>query len=327
MARELIAGCGLYDRTRPMIDGRVSASGASWRVEAMSSPEATRRSFGTGELEAAEVSFGAYLQQLEKGRRDYVAMPIFVSRAFRHNSLFKPAGAPLTNPADLAGKRIGLPDYSHTTPVWVRGILHDQYGLDWRQVRWVLGPLEDQTVAGAVQTGSLPPVGIRPPFIEISASEKTLWQMLIDGELDAVLAVRRPQGFAREIAPVVEDYPAVERAYFRKTGCFPILHMMVLRTDLLESAAATALFDAFDRSLRIAQEELADMKIYQLSLPWLSANSDGALDDEGNPIWTYGRTGNIPAMEAYERYCFEQGYTRRRYAVEDMFPGRWPGAR
>lgn len=327
MAQELIAGCGLYDRTRPMIDGRVSFAGPPWRVQVMSSPEATRRSFGTGELDAAEVSFGAYLERLDQGLRDYLAMPIFLSRAFRHNALFKRVGANISCPADLAGKRIGLPDYSHTTPVWVRGILHDRYGLDWKRVQWVVAPLEDQSAAGAVVTGSLPPENVRPPSIEVSKSGKTVWQMLEEGDLDAVLAVRRPPGRSGTIERVVQDYPTVEREYYRETKCFPILHFLVIRASLLKSDAAASLYDGFERSLRVAQDELADVKIYQISLPWLSADAESANNADGTPVWSYGTAGNTAATEAFERYCFEQGYTRRRFSLTDMFPAGWPGAR
>lgn len=310
-----LAGLGLYDRTRPLFDGRVKLQGLSWRFETMSSPEATRRSFGQGEIDAAEVSFGGYLNYLNSGGMDYTAIPAFISRAFRLNSIYIRAGSSHAHPRDLIGKKIGLPDFDHATPIWLRGILAEQYGLHWRDAYWVIGPLEKGGVSGRYPQSGL--------TAELMAEGKGLWECLVSGEIDAVITTQAPpHRLIGAITRLFKSPIQEEKAGYRESRIFPILHFMAVRRSLAEERPdeIQQLYQAFRMALSLALAELSDARSYLVTLPWLPANLEEAKDDVGSDYWTYGVSDNRESLNAFCRYAFDQGYTRRRFEISDLFP-------
>lgn len=317
MTNEILIGGCLYDRTRALIDGRVPNAKKPFRFLPMSSTESTERSFGTGELDGAEVSYSAYLTRLNEGKRDYVALPVHVSRAFRHGAIFTHGENSLTSPAELAGKRIGMPNYRHTTPIWLRGILQDEYGVDWRAVRWSVNTPE-----------GIPAGAARPPVIETIRPGESLWNMLANKKLDAVISMQRPPAeFTRthQIMPLIRDYESTERRYHADTGCFPVMHVIAIRAALLnhEPKVVRGVYQAFDEARQLAIDEINEIQTYPVSLPWLPAHAERSRSADGSNIWSYGVANNLASLEPFERYSFEQGFTNRRYSVEELFPGHY----
>lgn len=313
MSQIRLAGLGLYDRTRPLFDGRVTLP--NWRFEAMSSPEATRRSFALGEVDAAEVSFGGYLNYLNGGRDEYTAIPAFVSRAFRLNAIYVRADGGHAQPRDLIGKTIGLPDFDHATPIWLRGLLWEQHGLNWRDVRWAIGPLEKGGAAGR-----LPQTGASAVLLPAGAG---LWDSLASGDIDAILTTQIPPArLGRAVARLFKAAIETEQAGYRQTRIFPILHFMAVRRSLVDRYPdeVQQLYQAFCASLALALGELEDARSYLVTLPWLTVNAEQARDESGAHYWTYGVTKNRESLNAFCRYAFDQGYTRRRFEIADLFP-------
>src|SRR5690606_5259977 len=219
-----------YDRTRPLLDGRVRVPGCQIVPVVMRSEDLFPRAFSRAEFDVSELSLSSHLLQLSRGQADYVALPIFVSRAFRHGSIYVRTDRGIDRPMDLEGKTVGVPEFQMTLALWVRGILQDEFGVDYRRMRWRTG---GTTVPGRKERLPLD----LPPEIDVRPIDpnKSLNELLGAGELDAVIAPSPPELFTRSdprVRRLFQNSREAERAYFRKTGYFPIMHLIGLRKSL-----------------------------------------------------------------------------------------------
>jgi 4,5-dihydroxyphthalate decarboxylase len=258
------------------------------------------------EFDAAEMSFGKVVSILSGPAPDIVALPVFVSRVFRHSAIY----SKLTKPKDLEGKRVGIPEWAQTAGIYVRGLLQHEYGVDLARIDWVQ--------AGVREPGRVEKVELKlPPGVKIRAApDKTLAGMLERGEIDAAISARNPGG-----PRLFESYQELEQAYFRKTRIFPIMHVVVLRRQVYERDrwVAMNLFKALDEAKRASQARLTEIGLSHIPMPWLAEHARQWRDAAGEDFWPYGIEGNRPTLDAFLQYAHEQGVTARRLQVEELF--------
>ena len=302
----LTIACGRYDRTQALIDGRVKPEGVDELTYLALRPgETFWRMLNHQEFDASEMSLSSYTILRSEGDTRFIAIPVFPSRVFRQNALYVRADSPLRGPADLKGKRIGVGDYQMTAAVWLRGFLQHEYGVLPKDLTWVIGrPI--RTIE--------PPRGIR---LEPLAVGTTLEDMLERGEIDAVMTVMIPRTLGTTVRRLVPDFREVERAYYRKTKIFPIMHTFVLRRAVYEAHPwlAVSLYRAFVQSRDMALRHMYDTDALTVSLPWVIDEIE-----RGREIpWDYSIEGSRPTLEALVQYLDEQSLTRRRMRVDELF--------
>ena len=317
---------GSYDRIRALHDGTVKVEGCAIEYHLVEPNQLFVRNLKSQEFDVSEMSFSTYIAHREQGRAHYTAIPVFLSRAFRHSAIFVRAvrgtGEPvIASPAELVGKRVGTPEYFTTMLVWMRGLLADEYGITPADLRWRVGGLEQpapETVPS--QPSSEAPMG--GIAIEAIPAGKTLSGMLAAGEIDALFSARPPSCFLRgEAVRLFPDYRAVEQAYFRKTGIYPVMHAVGIRNSLLSAHPwlAGRFFAAFAKAKDMATADLEKLSAFTVTLPWIEAEYRATQAVLGGDIWPYGTEANRKAIETLCRYLHEQGFTKRRMGTEDLF--------
>jgi len=316
---KLTLACWNYDRTRALADGSVKPDGIDLTYLNLPVEETFFRMLRYREFEVAEMSLSSYTLSLFREDPPFVAIPVFPSRAFRHNSIFVSTKSGVREPRDLIGKRIGNPEYQLTAPVWVRGILSDEYGVAPDAVEYWTGG-EEQPGRDEKLALDLPP---RFKLHRIPA-DQTLSQMLARGELDALYSPRIPSTFnsrPKDVRRLFENYPEVERAYYLKTHLFPIMHAVVIRRDVYRAHpwVAQSLFKAFVASQRLVYQDLEETAALKAMLPWLTAHVEDLRRNMGEDWWSYGFAPNRLVIETFLRYHHEQGLSKRRLQPEDLF--------
>jgi 4,5-dihydroxyphthalate decarboxylase len=319
MALELSLSVCDYDRTRALFDGRAPIEGCDVTAVALEPEESFHRAFKFQEFDVTEISMSSYLMTMARGEQHYVAIPAFVSRLFRHSSIYIRTDRGIQGPADLRGKQVGVPEYQMTANVWVRGMLDEEYGVKPRDIKWRRGGLEEP---GREERASMK----LPPEIDLKAvpTDRSLSDMLEKGELDAVIGARAPSCFLRgapNVARLWPDYPAVEEAYFKKTKLFPIMHAIGIRKSLAEKYpwVAVNVYKAFLKAKALCMHELGQIGHLATTLPWPVAAYDRARAAMGEDFWPYGAHENKHALETLARYSFAQGLSVRQVPLEEMF--------
>lgn len=311
--------CGDYDRVAAIKDGRVQVEGCEVNFLPLAAEEVFFRAFRSAEFDVSELSFSSTMIQAARGDCEYAGIPAFVSRVFRHSGIYIRTDRGIRAPADLRGKRIGLPEYQMTAPVWMRGMLQDEYGVKPEEITWRTG--------GQEQPGRDERTPIRPiPGLDLAPipPDRTLVDMLVAGELDALFTARAPSCFVRgapDIGRLFPDYRAVERAYWQKTGLFPIMHLIGIRRTLLEREPwlASSVYKAFVEAKELALQSVRDLTALNVTLPWVEAEALDTIALMGRDYWKYGVKENAREIEAITRYSFEQGLSARRLSAADLF--------
>ena len=320
MARlNLSLGCWDYDRTRALMDGTVAPDGIALTYLNMPVEETFFRMARHREFDVAEMSLSSYAVSLFAPDRPFVAIPVFPSRFFRHSSIFVNAAADIRAPKDLVGKRVGNPEYQMTAPVWIRGILSDHYGVPVDGVTYVTG--------GEEEPGRSEKIALDlPPSIQVEriGPDQTLSRMLHDGAIDALYTARTPSSFRRadaKVARLFPDYVAVEKAYYRATGVFPIMHCVVIRREVYEKDrwVAQSLFKAFAAAQAKTYRDLGETAALKTMLPWANAGAEEAVALMGADFWPYGFAANHDTIATFLRYHHEQGLSPRRLEPEELF--------
>lgn len=315
----LTLACWDYDRTRALADGRVSPEGIDLNLIPLHVEETFFRMLRNREFDAAEMSLSSYCVSLMREDPAFVAIPVFPSRFFRHSCIFVSAKSGIREPKELIGKRVGVPEYQMTAPVWIRGILSDEYGVDPAGVRYFTGGEEEPGRDEKLKL-DLPARFTVTPI----GPGQTLSQMLADGEIDALHTARTPSTFYSrpdDVKRLFPDFVPVEIDYFRRTGLFPIMHVIALRRDVYEANRwiAQSLFKAFVAAQAIAYDNLKVTSAMTSMLPWQVAAVEQATAEMGADWWPYGFAKNKAVLETFLRYHHEQGLSRRRLQPEELF--------
>ena len=297
---------GDYDRVRPLIDGRVDVEGCEVAYFPIPIEESSYRTFTNAEFDVAEVSLSSFVLARSRGEIPYIGLPVFTSRMFRHSAIYVRADSGIGHPADLKGREVGVPVYAMTAALWVRGMLADEYGVLPSDIAWRTGGLEQPGRYGAYRLDLPPDIAAAPlpPGQSLSA-------MLADGGIPALISARAPScfGAGEEVRRLFPDYRAAEEAYYRKTGLYPIMHLVALRESLAEAHPwlPASLYKAFLRAKNMAVAALGDATAPHVSVPWIAAEIEAMRALLGPDIWPYGFQDNLPELRAVTRYSHAQG--------------------
>jgi len=308
-----------YDRTRALADGSVRPEGIELNVIEHPVEETFFRMARNREFDVAEMSMSTYTVSLHRNPQPFIAIPVFVSRYFRHSSIYVSAKSGIREPKDLIGRKIGTPEYQMTAPVWIRGILADDYGVKPDSAEYWTGGEEETQRNEKIQLDLPPRFKVRP-----IGPDKTLAGMIAAGEIDALHTARAPSTFYSRpdaVQRLFPNYVEVEREYYRRTKIFPIMHVVVIRRDVYEANRwiAMTLYKAFVEAQRRAYRSLRETAAHKAMLPWLVAHVEDAVREFGEDWWPYGFHGNRHVLDTFLRYHHEQGLSPRRLQPEDMF--------
>lgn len=315
----LTFACGLYDRVVALATGAVPVEGIDLSFINIDSPrEIFDRMSGGLEFDASEYSSSEFISRFAAGDCPFVAIPVFPSRAFRHGFVVVNRKA-VTKPKDLEGKRIGLPMYTMTASIIIKGLLQDEFGVDLSKIEWVEGQINGGEAHGTPATMPL----VRPVAIEQNKSGKSLSTLLEQGEIHATIGTGLPNALGRnpDIQRLFPNYRELERDYYRRTGIFPIMHLVAIRRDIYgrHPFVAASLFNALTQAKQVALMKMRAVVSLRYMLPWM--NCDVEENDalfNGDPF-PYGIEANRKALEALIRYMREQYLIDKPVSVDDLF--------
>ena len=309
--RTLTIGCRDYDHTRALADGRVKVDGIDLKFVNLSPPsQIFLRMLHDEAYDASEMSLSNYMIALGKEDRRFIAIPVFPSRVFRHSYVWVHAQADIQKPQDLKGKKVGIADYSMTALLFTRGFLQHEYGVAPQDIRWFRRRSEHLPI-------EIPP-GIR---IDSIGKEQTLDDLIERGQLDALAVTQPPRSFLNgspRVQRLFSDSRAVEADYYRRTEIFPIMHMVVIRRAIYEQdpSIAARLTQGFESAKRLAFEGYEEGLS---AMPWSNLDLEYARQLLGDDISPYGVRKNLPTLEAATLYSHEQGFTKSRFEVAELF--------
>ena len=312
----LTLAIGDYEHTRDLASGRVPVQGATLNVLTLPPEEAFFRFTRFREWEVSEMSMGKYVSLRSQEDDGIAAIPVFPSRVFRHSMIYVREGGRIDRPEQLKGARIGVPEWAQTAVIYARGYLQHQVGVPLDSVDWVQ--------AGVSEAGRVEKVKLKLPHGVRLRPEpaRSLNDMLLAGELDAVLSARPPRALGKGVRRLFPDYEAAEEAYFRETGVFPIMHVIVIRSDVLTRHPwlAMNLYKAFDEAKRRSIERLSDITASHAPFAWLAPYAERMKALFGEDFWPYGVESNRKTLQAFVDFALEQGVCHRKLALEELFP-------
>ncbi len=308
-----------YDHVTDLASGRVPVEGVALRYLDLQIEEIFFRQFNYWDFDASEVSMGKYCSLVSQGSAPIVAIPVFPSRVARHSSIYIRRGGPVKTPADLRGKRIGIPEWAQTASVYSRGLLQYQYGVDLTSIQWIQ--------AGVDQPGRQEKVKLNLPkgINYAPVPDKSLSGMLVSGEIDAALSAHAPACFEQghpDVVRLFPDYLDVEMKYVKDTGIYPIMHTIAIKREIVERNPwlAANLFKAFDEARRRSVERTLSGTSSNLPLPWAHELARRMQDVVGKDLMPYGVEQNRTTLDAFLQYAHEQGVCHRRLTPDELFP-------
>jgi 4,5-dihydroxyphthalate decarboxylase len=317
---KLTLACWDYDRTRPLIDGRVQPEGIDLDIKVLRPRQSFQRMLDHQEFELSELSLASYTTLKARGECPFIAVPVALSKMFRHSCIYVRNDAGIATPQDLRGKRVGTSQWSSTGLCFMRGFLQHDYGIKAEDVHWFMGGL-NSFVEPPLIALDLPPA-IRLDFLKAG---QTLETMFAAGELDALMSLYIPKHFldgSPRIARLFPNYKELEADYYRRTRILPIMHTVVVRDDVHREHpwVAKSIYRAFCDAKAIAVDGLYDTDALRVALPWLIDHVEEAWRVFGKDFWAYGLEANRPTWAAIGQFVHEQGLAPRVVAPEELFP-------
>ena len=314
----LSVAMGDYDRTRALLDGRVQIDGVDPVYMTLYPEEMFFRAMRSQDFDICELSFSSYMVKTAQNTCPYVAIPVFLSRAFRHTSIYVRKDR-VHKPEDLKGRRIGLPEYQLSAHVWARAILQDDHGVHPEDVTWLRGGIE--TPGRPEKIALKLPAGVR---LENAPEGTTISELLDRGEIDGFMAPRPPSAQALSnpaVGWLFDDPTAAAKDYFKRTGIFPIMHVVGVRKTLCDAHPwlPMAVFKAFNQAKGAALEALSDTSATKVTLPFVEEQLKAARETMGQDFWSYGVAANRATLDAFLRHHHAQGLSQKRMQIEEIF--------
>ena len=316
----LSVAVGPYDRTRALVDGAVQIDGVNAVCMTLSPEEIFFRAFRHAEFDICELSLSSFTVKTAQGGGPYVGVPAFVSRAFRHTSLYVRTDR-IKKPEDLKGKKIGLPEYQLTANVWARAILEDDHGVKPSDIHWVRGGIED--AARPEKISIKLPADVK---LDDAPAGKSISALLAEGAIDGFMAPRPPSlpKNTPNVGWLFPDPVAAAKDYFTRTGIFPIMHIVGVRRTLAEQHPwlPGAVLKAFEQSKAMAMAQLSDTSATKVTLPFVEERLGEARALMGEDFWSYGVSANRKTLETFLRHHHSKGLSPRLVTPEELFhPG------
>ena len=311
-------------RTWPIFDARVKPNGIDLVASVVPPSELFWRQLKFAEFDVSEMSFSSLIMAVAGGDERWVGLPVFTTRRFFHAYILVRRDAGIEKPADLKGKRVGVPEYQQTAALWTRGVLEHEFGVTPRDVEFWMERVPSHSHRGAVGFAT-------PPGVTINQvpAEKNLGSMMLSGELQAVIhyTLNSPNLIDRSTADLWKEpsikplfpEPAAECArYYAKTGIFPINHGMVVKREIAERHpwVVLNLLEAFNQANDVANRERLAQAEYHAAAGLLGPHAEKALR---KPIVQHGVRANRKVLETAAQYSHEQGLTPRLVKLEEVF--------
>jgi 4,5-dihydroxyphthalate decarboxylase len=309
----LTLACGPYDRTQALRDGTITPEGIELTYLTLQPAEIFWRMLQYQEFDVSEMSLSNYTTLISSGKSPYIAIPVFPSRVFRHSYFFINPAKGITKPADLKGKRGGVPEYSMTAAVYMRGLLQHEYGVKPSDVEWVQGRAD--------RLGRKLPPDIR---LTQAPAGSELGDLLEKGEIDFMMTANNPLAFRRgspNVRRLFPNYAEIEKDYYRRTKIYPIMHTVVIKREIYDRDpwVALSLYKAFCRAKEYSYRLLLETGSPKASFAWLQPMIEEEQEIIGKDWYPYGIEANRPTIEALLQYTQEHGLTDRRPKVEELF--------
>jgi 4,5-dihydroxyphthalate decarboxylase len=316
---KLTLACWDYDRTRALQDGRVALDGIDLTYLSLVIEETFFRQARYHEFDVSEMSLSSYVVSLFADDPQFIAIPVFPSRSFRHSGIYINANSGIREPKDLIGKKVACAEYQLTANVWIRGILNDEYKVPITSYTTYRGGLEEP---GRIEKISLS----LPPNVKVESipEGKTLSKMLETGELDAMFTPRAPSSFSSgsgKVRRLFANYANAEREYYQRTKIFPIMHVIAMRREVYEKNRwiAQSLYKGFLNARRITYEDMHETAALKYMLPWLVEHVEETEKVMGKDFWQYGFEPNVNNLTTFLRYSYEQGLAKKLLTPKDLF--------
>jgi 4,5-dihydroxyphthalate decarboxylase len=313
-----------YDRVRAIMDGQVGIEETDLSFDVKNIYDVSRNAFGPERsYEVTEIGLLPFIRKyINEGFRSYTLIPVFISRIFRHRNVFVHVDSGINKPEDLRGKRVGTPGYGFSANTWIRGFLLDEYGVRADDMHWI----ETTESSDGAKLGQnldrhyLPddfPLVKGPPGVDES-------QLLLSGDCDALITAITPRAFLEGNPKIRQLFPnvrAAEQDYFRKTGLFPIMHAVAIRSDAIEANPwlPKAVFEMYGKAKQKAYADLKTTTSLKVTLPWVTQEYEDTRSLMGENYWSYGIEANRKELELVMRYTYEQGLVERRLEFEELF--------
>jgi 4,5-dihydroxyphthalate decarboxylase len=316
----LTFACGFYDRMHALYTGDVKPAGIDLTFMRIDDPRQIFDRMGGGlEFDASEMSLSEHVTKLIAGNSPFVALPVPISRVFRHQFVFINKKSGIKHPKDLEGRKVGVPLYVQTAAVYIRGMLQHEYGVDLSTIHWIQGAMEHPGTHG--KPSVLPVLG--KIDLKQNDSGKSLNQLLEDGGIDAMITATIPEPFGRnpDIQRLFPNFREVEADYFKRTKIFPIMHILAIKRSVYEKYpfVATSLYNACSESRAIAISKMRDVGALRYMLPWLVDDFHEIDQVFGKEFWPYGVEENRATLEALMTYLHEQSMIPKKLPIEELF--------
>jgi len=312
--------CALYDRMQPLYTGEVQPAGIDLNFIPIEEPRPIfDRMSGGQEFDVAEYSSSEFVQRFANKQCPFVAIPVFPSRAFRHGFIAINKKSGIAKPKDLEGKRVGVPLYTMTAAIFIRGLLQHEFGVDFEKIHWVQGAVNH---AGSHGKPTVLPLLKHMP-IEVDPSGRSLSDLIEDRVVDATLGTSLPEAIRTnpDIGRLFPNYVEMERDYYTRTGIYPIMHLVAIKKDIYERYpfVATSLYDAFVESKKIAMKHMFNLRALRYMTPFLMRDIDEIYEIFNGDPWPYGVEQNRKTLEALVTFLVDQHLIAAPVKVDDLF--------
>lgn len=308
-----------YEHVSDVLNGRIQTEGVELTTLELPVEEIFFRMLNFHEFDVSEFSMAKYVSLTASNKAPFWAIPVFPSRVFRQSAFYVATASGIKDVQDLAGRRIGIPEWAQTAGVYARSYLQHQCGMQLKDIHWVQAGVND---AGRTEKVALSlPNGVS---IE-TRPDRSLNDLLLAGEIDGMISAREPASMVRRdprIARLWPDYRTIEENYYRDTGIFPIMHAVVIKKDTLERHPwiAMNLFKAFEEAKNKSLQRLSSLVNSRVVIPWSHISLERTMTLFGEDVWPYGIEANRRTLEAFTQFCYEQGLTERQVQVSELFP-------
>jgi 4,5-dihydroxyphthalate decarboxylase len=308
-----------YEHVSDVMNGHIHPEGIDLMPMELPVEEIFFRMLNFLEWDVSEFSMAKYVSLVAADKAPFWAIPVFPSRVFRQSAFYVASGSGIEEPADLAGRRVGIPEWAQTAGVYARSYLQHQCGMQLKDIHWVQAGVNDSGRSEKVKLSLPSGVAIE------TVSDRSLNDLLLAGEIDAMISAREPASFIKRdprIARLWPDYRTVEEDYYKNTGIFPIMHAVVIKKETLEQHPwiAMNLFKVFEEAKKRSLQRLSSLVNSRVAIPWSHIAVERAQTLFGEDVWPYGIEANRCTLEAFTQFCFEQGVTDRRVPLSELFP-------